>query len=47
MNRGWLKYSLATMVVLTGLAGTDRGQEVAPESGVRETNRPTSSQSSQ
>ena len=39
MNRDWLKYSLATMVVLTGLAGTYRGQEVAPESGVRETNR--------
>ena len=39
MKRGWLKYSLASMVVFAGLAGTNRGQEIAPASGVRETSR--------
>lgn len=39
MKRDWLKYSLATMAVLAALAGTDRGQEIAPASGVRETSR--------
>ena len=39
MTRSWLMFGLATITVLAGLVRTAGAQEVAPASGVRETNR--------